>query len=360
MDPSPRTRRLFPPRRRHGRPPCRGAFHAVRRGAFAAVLLAFGLATAQYAAAVQELAAYPGAVGRPLEEKISLGTEAVLDWQHRINLQYGEDIRPRKGSPDHPLIPVVRKMVMGLPARVRELAARHVVALYLLQEDFGTGTTEAVRDEKGAWRYGYIALNLTELQRTANEWGAWKEGSTFRPERGHEVRMVLEPSDSDDVEGAVRFIFLHELGHVLGLALAAHGVWDAKELPSGTRHSPFILRSWKVEDGKRMVSRWRGEYPLLSRLSFYQFDEAKLSLPEAEATYRALAETNFPSLYGATNPFDDFAETFAIYVHTRLLGKPYRVEVYRAGERRLVYRSCLQAGTCAKKVAALEALLGIR
>ena len=307
---------------------------------------------------VQRISSYPGALQRELGDKISLGHEALLNWQHGINLKYGVDRRPTRADPANPLVAKVHRMARGLPSRIRDLARRHVVALYLLEKDWGTGTTEAVQDANGRWRLGYIALNLTALTRTANAWGSWKESSAFRPQAGHEIRMMLVNGAEDTHEAAIRFIFLHELGHVLGLALGAHGFWDADKLPVATRDSPFLAISWRHDGKGKMISRWRKTYPGFDQLAFYNFDKAKLPLSAAEAQYRALAQTDFPSLYGTTNLFDDFAEAFAIYVHTRLLNKPYRVEVYRDGARRFVYRSCITTGKCPKKVAALETLLG--
>ena len=106
-----------------------------------------------------------------------------------------------------------------------------------------------------------------------------------------------------------------------------------------------------------MVSRWTETQPLLSDLQFYNFEDAPLSLDQAEAAYRELEQTDFPSLYGATNIFDDFAEAFAIYIHTRLLKKPYSVALSKGGRLRFTYRSCVQNGRCPDKVRELERLL---
>jgi hypothetical protein len=307
---------------------------------------------------VQRLSNYPGALEKSIQQKISLGSEALLDWQHRINLKYGQDTRPIMARANHPLVAKTRSMVAGLPKSIRGLTSRHMVAFYLLENDWGTGTTEAVQDAQGRWKYAYIALNLTSLTRTANAWGSWKEQSAFRPEAGYEIRMVLESQQNDTEESAIQFIFLHELGHVLGLALAAHGWWDAEETPEETRNSPFLAASWQYTDQGKMASRWAEKFPRFSKLAFYSFHKAKLPLSAAEGLYRNLSQTNFPSLYGTTNVFDDFAEAFAIYVHTRILGKPYRVELYRNGRQRYIYRSCITTGSCPEKVNALKKLLG--
>lgn len=307
---------------------------------------------------IQRISSYPGALRLPLEEKISLGSEALLDWQHRINLKYGQDTRPTMARAGNPLVAEVYSMAAGLPGKIRELAARHLVALYLLENDWGTGTTEAVQDDQGRWIYSYIALNLTALTRTANAWGSWKEASAFRPEPGYEIRMVLEEPEQDSQQSAIRFIFLHELGHVLGLALGAHGWWDAESPPPATRDSPFLAVSWLYTKEGKMASRWSRQYPEFAKLAYYSFDKAKLPISAASRLYQELANTDFPTLYGTTNIYDDFAEAFAVYVHTKLLGKPYRVEIYHNGRRSFVFRSCIETGACPKKVAALKSVLG--
>lgn len=311
---------------------------------------------------VQRPARYESLLQRPLAERVIPADDAVLDRAHRTNLDYGDDVRPRTAPADHPLAPVVRRVLAELPPEVTRLAEQHLAAVYLVQGDVGTATTEGVQDRQGRWRRAYIALNLTALERDANAWATWKEGSAFRPSEGHDLRMTIEPAASDDRAGAVRFILLHELGHVLGLGLGVHGYWDDPDPvpPLATRLSPFVELSWRLveEDGKRQFrSEYAASEPRLSGIGFYRFAEAPHTLADAPAIYAALARTNFPSLYGTLNVYDDFAESFAIHVHTALLRKPYRVEVLRGGRPVLVYRSCVATGGCKRKIAQVQALL---
>lgn len=304
---------------------------------------------------VQRVSHYPGALERPLAERVIGADRAVIDRAHRSNLEYGQDVRPRPAAPGHPLIPVVKRVLSRLPAQVAALAQRHLVAVYALEEDYGTATTEAVQDRQGTWRYAYIVLNLTALGRTANAWATWKERSAFRPGDDPTLNVVIADNAQDNVAGAIRFILLHELGHVLGLGLRVHEYWE--EGAAASRSFPYTRFSWRLDPDGAMVSRWRQRFPRLHKTRFYLFAQAPLAISEAPAVYRALAQTGFPSLYGTTNLFDDFAEAFAIYVHTILLGNPYRVEIRGRGQVRVRYRSCIQTGACPGKFAQIEALL---
>jgi hypothetical protein len=340
----------------------------VRTALAAAVLAVAALAAALLGGCpptvpeVQRLPRYRALLGLPLEQRVLPADEAVLERAHRTNRDYGQDIRPRAASLEHPLAPIVRAVLADLPPRVKRLAAPHLAAVYLVEDDVGSATTEGVQDASGAWRHAYVVLNLSALQRDANAWATWKEASAFRPSEGYALRMIVEPPEGDDRAGAVRFILLHELGHVLGLALGVHSFWDdPTPLPPGaTRLSPFAALSWELrsEDASlRVESRHAAREPALHAVRFYRFAKAPHALAEAAALYAALERTDFPSLYGTRNVYEDIAEAFAVYVHTVLLERPYQVELLRDGQVRHTYRSCIASGACPDKIRQVRALI---
>ncbi len=304
---------------------------------------------------VQRVERYRAQLARPLAERVLPADAAVLARAHRTNLDYGQDIRPRPAPPRHPLYGIVRRVLAGLPPPVVRLAERTLTAVFLVEGDWGTATTEAVRDARGRWHYGYIVLNTSALERTANAWASWKERSAFRAAPGYALDMTLEAPQEDDQAGAVRFILLHELGHVVGAAVGAHGAWEDAGAPPLT---PFAALSWrKVPDGKRLEPVAPEQRGILAQPAFYAFEDAALALDAAPAVYKALARTNLPSYYGTLNVYDDFAEALAIHVHTALLGKPYRVTVRAPDGTETVYRSCIVTGDCPRKAAWVAAVL---
>jgi hypothetical protein len=140
------------------------------------------------------------------------------------------------------------------------------------------------------------------------------------------------------------------------MVAGVHGYWAAPQTWSATVRSPFTRFSWST-DGHGWLSPWKQRSALLALPRFYRFEAAPLPLSASPLVYRALGETNWPSLYGSIDPYEDFAETFAIYLHTRLLHRPFRVDVYLGPQRIAGFRSCLDTGRCPEKLDLMERLL---
>lgn len=295
----------------------------------------------------------------PIERRIHAAPPAVTALALRRNLGNGVAVEPRPGNIEHPVVPALYRMLADLSPGIRRLARNHLAAIYLLQGNFGSARVEAAWDQRGRPFGGCILLNLDAMARTANSWISWRENSAFRVDDRYGINVTLEPPETDSVENALRFVFLHELGHILGLAAGVHGFWAAPETWGLTARSPFTNMSWTM-DGSGFTSVWRRRFPLLTMPRFYRFERAPLARSAAPLVYSALGETDWPSLYGSIDPYEDFAETFAIYIHTKLLGRPYRVDIHLGPTRIGEYRSCLETGRCAQKAAYIERLLAMR
>ena len=295
---------------------------------------------------------------RPLEDRILPAPLSVLQLAYRGNRRAGVDLWPIAAPADHPLVPLLRTMIRSLPAPIYRLATRHLAGIFLVDHTFGSARTEGVWDPSDRLVGGYMVLNVTALSRPANAWISMRENSAFHSTSANTtIEVILESPETDTPESALRFIFLHELGHVLGMALGVHGHWAVPETFPLTLQSPFARLSWRLDGRGGLVSPGKQMSPLLAQLHFYRFEAAPLPRSIALRVYRQMARTDFPSLYGALDAYEDFAETFALYVHTRILGKPYAVVVKEGGRTIGVYRSCLQIGACPAKAAFVKRLL---
>jgi len=292
----------------------------------------------------------------PLEARIHPAPEPVVQLAFERNAAMGMPVLPKPASPGHPLVPTLVRMLRELPAQIRQMAEASVKAVYLVDGNFGSARTEAVRDLTGRVVGGYMILNAAALARTANEWISWREHSAFRTQGPLRVKVTLEPPATDNQQNALRFLFLHELGHILGMVSGTHGYWAAPETFWLTERSAFTNLSWRLgNDG--LFSPWKHQYPLLGQLGFYRFEKAPLATHQAPQVYAALARTDLPSLYGSVDPYEDFAESFALFVHTELLNRPYYIELFEEGRLIGRFRSCLQDGRCPQKIRLIAALI---
>lgn len=300
---------------------------------------------------------YAGLYALPLELRILPAPEPVLQLAWLGNRRAGVDLWPTPAAPDHPMVPELRGMIRALPEPVHRLASRYLAGIFVVDRTFGSARAEGLWNAADRLVGGYVVLNLTALARPANAWATMREGSTFHSAGDTTIEVILEPPESDTPQSALRFIFLHELGHVLGMGLGVHGHWAVPATFAITLESPFTRNSWRGQVADGPFSPAKQAFPLLTQLRFYRFEEAPLPRTVAPLVYGQLARTDFPSLYGTLDPYEDFAESFALYVHTRLLGKPYAVVVGAGDQGRGVYRSCLQTGGCPAKAVFIERLL---
>jgi hypothetical protein len=192
---------------------------------------------------------------------------------------------------------------------------------------------------------------------TANAWATWRENTPFVPNAGHSLRARIASDAQDHRKGAIQYILLHELGHVFSTTAKVHPSWARrpKDL-APAEEFPYFRLSWLADRGAdRYVSLYDGVFRERSKVLYYL--GARLQASEMEPIYAQLERTNFPTLYAATHPGDDFAEAFANYVHVVLMRKPFAIEITRNGRVVKTYGPCWNEARCAEKRRILESLL---
>src|SRR5262249_23848441 len=151
------------------------------------------------------------------------------------------------------------------------------------------------------------------------------------------------------------YILLHEYGHIVSTKFKVHPNWQLGfEKGETERDYPFLQQSWKVRKNG-YVSAFDESIPFRNDLS--QFSEVSFSnsrfrewagRASGNAIFRAIERTNFPSVLAATRPPEDFAESFASYVHSTVLKRPYQIFVEHGGSRSQS-ASCWGAQRCRGK-----------
>lgn len=227
------------------------------------------------------------------------------------------------------------RAIRSLPASLSERLEGRVAGVFWVEDLGGSGYTEYVRDSGGQIVSAFLFFDRKVLfSRTGDEWATWKESTPFISSSASRVgvQVQFQGRRLTPQEYALRFILVHELGHVLAGA--------ENLLP---RYSEM---SWtKAED--RFVARSLEWESLRKELRFYQTPQ--IPAERTLETYQLLAKSSFPTLYAGTRYEDDFADSFALYVHTELLKDPYRIRVRQDGKVIWEAGACWQEPRCAAK-----------
>jgi hypothetical protein len=303
---------------------------------------------------LKDSAHWRAALSRPLAERIGAAPPEVVEFLALDVIANDYPNRPRAATLDPAFMADVRRAFDEVPAPVKKLLEPRLAGIFFVEDIGGTGFTESTRDAKA----GFIVLDPAVLaKRGANAWATWKDATPFKPDAAWRIETRIEEASRDDRARAIQFILLHEIGHVLSIGAKVHPDWnvDPKDIGPGEQYYFYNL-SWTVAGG-RYASRFDAAFPQRKDVVFYF--GPKLEARDMRATYEALEKTAFPTLYAATHPADDFAESFASYVHVVLMGRGQEVRIYRDGKLEKSYGPCWGEARCAYKRTALESALGL-
>lgn len=305
---------------------------------------------------VRRIESWRSELQRPLDSRIGPAPAPLVEYLTMDNMAQGFPQRPTAALLEPGFAADVKAAIAELPPQVWRLFGDRLAGIYFVDNLGGTGYTDAVFDRSGKPVAGYLVLDATVLRPlTANQWASWKEGTPFKPQDGYRLAARIEADADDNRKNAIQYILLHELGHVLSIGSNLHPPWTIEPRQVPERPYPFMDLSWTVD-------RRANRYDALSDAAFPQrrqvayYFGAKLAASEMVPIYTSLEQTNFPTLYAATRPGDDFAESFASYVHVVLQRRPWQVTLFKGGETAKAVGSCWEEPRCAAKRRLLERL----
>ncbi|TGM35261.1 hypothetical protein [Leptospira biflexa] len=204
------------------------------------------------------------------------------------------------------------------PKEVNHLANQLIYGIYFVTNLGSTGLTGVIRDKSGKPMGGIIYLDSDLLKDGGNDWATKRENTSFQQDPSYSIQVQLDNTNSLDT--ALSFIILHELGHILAIV---HGYApDYSEPKRDFRNYPYFKGVWWSETFSPYEDTF---FPERSKIKFYQKNPTTPIFPDGKFIYKKLTNTQFVSLYAATNADDTFAEAFVQYVHVYSLKKEYKV-----------------------------------
>jgi hypothetical protein len=302
------------------------------------------------------LAFWGEAFAKPVDERLGAAPAELIEILALDNIANNFPNRPRSPRLDPEFMADVRAAMAGIPEVVKKRLASKLAGIYFIDDIGGTGFTDNIYGADRQPVAGFVVLDPTVLaKQTANGWATWKERSPFKPDPSLSLEARIETGSLDNRAQAIQYILLHELGHVLAIGEGLHPNWNLATRNVGAMDQfRFSRLSWRMSDG-RFASVFDDTFPQRQNVVFYF--GAKLDGRDMMKTYESLERTNFATLYAATHPADDFAESFANFVHVVVMGKPFDIRFSSDGRVVKTYRDCWDEERCAAKRGILEDFL---
>ena len=264
-------------------------------------------------------------------------------------------------SPTPEQMESIKKSASSIPKIVSDLAHSSIQGIFLVENLGSTGYTEYILDEYDNPTSSFIAIDVGMFKNsTANIWASWKLNSVFKSEENKSINLKIEEPQDDNFGNAFQFILLHEIGHAISLNKYVHPNWDLPPRDTSPHYRfKFFHQSWHVDKIKNRYLHKNNSIGDLGIFPLSFYNTATIELSSATKIYETLFNSNFPTLYATVSPSEDWADSFAAYVHQILLKKPYSIYIKSANQR-IPYFNCFQSRTCQKKVRIIESLIGIK
>ena len=298
-------------------------------------------------------------LAKPRSARMGPAPDALLDFLALGNLVDGFKERPRSAVLDPAFKADVQAALDEIPSDVWKLAQSRLVGIYFVEQLGGTGLTDYVLGPNGQPTHAFVVLDAAVLGALqANAWATWKENTPFKlqPQSRDTLTATIANPEHNNRKSAIQYLLLHELAHVISVGRKVHPNWGVPAVRPATGQYRFFDLSWTVNNSQTAyVSAFDTAWPQRKDVVYYR--GAKLLASDMASTYQALTKTNFPTLYAATVPGDDFAESLVNYVHTVRMGKPWRISIQRDADVVQTVEPCWAEERCAPKRKLLEAIL---
>ena len=308
---------------------------------------------------------YPGlwrdVLATPVLDRIGTAPPALVDelvsYVAMVNAATGNSAVTTAALAPADLLHDIRLAIASMPASVGALLPGTLLGVHLAHGLGSSAITDVVADAHGNTLGAVVALDIDALaSRRANAWATWKESSPFQATGSLTLEVsIAEPAD-DTRAGAIQFLLLHEFGHVLTAGSGFLPDWW--RMPDGIRVADdydFLPLAWDIDGDNRIRPRLEEDFAGRDRVRYY--GEPQLDGADMLPVYASLQQSSFPTLYASTNAYDDFAESFATYVHCVLLRRPWRARILRDGAVQHATDDFWASGRSAPKRAFMERLL---
>lgn len=276
------------------------------------------------------------------EKRLFNAPSELIEYLVRDNKVWGFSATPKAYSIGSFEKEIFKEVIKSFPLKLRKMMKENMVAVFVVEDLGSSALTDGIRAFP---KKSFMVFDRKVFQKKANEWCTWKENTPFKGE-GASIKCHIRRESENNIKGAFQYIFAHELAHVFNRQdKSLLPFWDDEITDIKIDKYPFLNLSWSKGKDAFIRKLYEDEY---KAVRYYSDQNMRLDYSRALPLYKRLSKSQFPSLYGVTNVWDDFAEGFVIYYHTQVLKKPFSITI-KDGTKEFIFKSCLQNGGCQKK-----------
>lgn len=294
----------------------------------------------------------------PLHERCAPAPPEAVAHIQQVNASR-PGLQTEAADADGELRAMVAHALAELPAGVSGRLRDSFLGVYFATGTGSSAVTDIVLSPDSAFLGLIIVLDVDTIRHAgANAWASWRERTPFALSGPLSLDMQIAHPEDDHIFYAVQFLLLHELGHALSAGRGYLPDWwtPVPEHASAFDYA-YLPISWRICPDRDIVPLPKDDFALRGRVAYYGAGP-QLSDAHMVGLYDALIHTSFLTLYAATSVHEDFADSFACYVHNVLLGKPLSFSIRRHDELVLHWRPDWRAERYAEKFAFFGRLLG--
>lgn len=210
-----------------------------------------------------------------------------------------------------------------------------VQRIFIEKVSFGTAYAKGLTDPNGNFNGAIIGIRQSVLDEklSLSAWASWKEQLSFGGVKNSYqltpgLPTVYTSTPNKQINDLLYFVISHELGHVFDFAHKLNKVENCSVTKDPDEYPvcDFVPGSWGAISWKNnQQPKDINDFPLRKSLCFYDC-ERPMSKNDINTLYSDLWKTTYISTYAATNPYDDFADSFAYYLMSDRLEFSYIID----------------------------------
>lgn len=300
----------------------------------------------------RQLATYGGVKSGPLEERLAEVPSALEDYLVEDNFLNGFRTTPKAAVLNDREKALVAAALRDVPNEVRQAVDHYLAAVFVVDD---LGSSAFTENLSGPERASIMVFDRRVLELDANSWATKKELTVFEQVPPNTFSVRLRQSKENAPGLGLRYLMLHELGHVVAYAQRLHPTAGSGDFDE----TAFSRLSWQPHtrsDGVRTSGKLKPELDPKFTFGFYG-TTFRVPVARAQVLYELASKNCFATLYAMTSVDDDFAEAFAMYAHMKLQNGVYSVSI--DGPPAVNFSTPLFEPRCAAKLSFVERSLGI-